>query len=119
VLITSNGGPVHLYRNDVGNGYHPIRFRLRGTASNRDGIGARVRVFAGDQRYWRMVKTGSSYLSQSELPLTFGLGTRTRADRIVIDWPSGAKSDLTALAAGVSYEITEGKGVTAQRPLGK
>jgi hypothetical protein len=119
VLITSNGGPVHLYRNDVGNGYHPIRFRLRGTASNRDGIGARVRVFAGDQRYWRMVKTGSSYLSQSELPLTFGLGTRTRADRIVIDWPSGAKSDLTALAAGVSYEITEGKGVTAQKALAK
>jgi hypothetical protein len=121
VLITSNGGPVHLYRNDVGNGYRAIRLTLRGTKSNRDAIGARVTVFSGNQRYWRMVKTGSSYLSQSELPLTFGLASRPRADRvvIVIEWPSGAKAELDGLPAGVSYEITEGKGITAKKPLGR
>jgi hypothetical protein len=117
VLITSNSGPAFLYRNDVANGHRAIRLTLRGTRSNRDAIGARVRVFAGDQKYWRMVKTGSSYLSQSELPLTFGLGPRTRAERVVVEWPSGAKEELTNLAAGQAYEVTEGKGVTSARPL--
>jgi hypothetical protein len=119
VLITSNGGAVFLYRNDLGNGHRAVRFTLRGTKSNRDAIGARVRVFAGEQKYWRMVKTGSSYLSQSELPLTFGLGSRTRVDRVVIEWPSGAKEERTNLAAGQAYEIVEGKGITSQRPFGR
>jgi hypothetical protein len=119
VLITSNAGPVFLYRNDVGSGHRAVRFTLRGTKSNRDAIGARVRVFAGDQKYWRMVKTGSSYLSQSELPLTFGLGPRARVDRVVIEWPSGGKEEHANLAAGQAYEIVEGKGITSQRPFGR
>ena len=117
VLITSNSGPAFLYRNDVANGHRSVRLTLRGTRSNRDAIGARVRVFAGDQKYWRMVKTGSSYLSQSELPLTFGLGPRERAERVIVEWPSGAKEEITNLAAGQSYEITEGKGVTGAKTL--
>jgi hypothetical protein len=119
VLITSNAGPVSLYRNDVANGHRAIRFTLRGTKSNRDAIGARVRVFAGKQTYSRMVKTGSSYLSQSELPLTFGLAERTTVDRVTVEWPSGTKTELSNLAAGLAYEVTEGKGLTSQRPLAR
>jgi hypothetical protein len=117
VVITSNGGPAFLYRNDVLNGHRVIRFTLRGTKSNRDAIGAKVRVTAGGQRYSKMVKTGSSYLSQSELPLSFGLGRQTTVDRVEIDWPSGGREELKALAAGMSYEVVEGKGIAAKKPL--
>jgi hypothetical protein len=117
VVITSNGGPAFLYRNDVTTSHRVIRLTLRGTKSNRDAIGARVRVFAGDQTYWKMVKTGSSYLSQSELPLSFGLGTRDRADRVIIEWPNGAKEELKGVAAGQAYEVTEGRGITARQKL--
>jgi enediyne biosynthesis protein E4 len=117
VLITANGGPASLYRNDPSRAHRAIRLQLRGTTSNRDAIGARVRVQAGAERYSRTVKTGSSYLSQSELVLTFGLGARTAADRVLIEWPSGKKEELTALPAGQSYIVTEGKGVTAKSPL--
>ena len=65
------------------------RFRLTGTESNRDGIGASVRIYYGGQSSSRMVRTGSSYLSQSELPVTFGLGKRDSIDRAVIRWPNG------------------------------
>ena len=117
VVITTNGGPAFLYRNDVANGHHVIRLTLRGTKSNRDAIGAKVRVTAGSERYSRMVKTGSSYLSQSELPLTFGLGSRGVADRIEIEWPSGAREELKQVAAGAAYEVVEGKGITGKRGL--
>ena len=70
-----------------------------------------MRVFAGRDRYSRTVKTGSSYLSQSELPLTFGLGTAAKADRIVVEWPSGKTDELKDVAAGRSYTIVEGKGI--------
>ncbi len=91
VVITTNGGPAALYRNDSPAGNRALRLHLRGVTSNRDGIGARVRVFAGRDRFARTVKTGSSYLSQSELPLTFGLGAATKADRVVVEWPSRAR----------------------------
>jgi hypothetical protein len=76
-------------------------------------------VFAGKLRSWRMVKTGSSYLSQSELPLSFGLGATKTIDRVVVEWPSGANEELTNLASGHTYEIVEGKGVTAKTPLAR
>jgi enediyne biosynthesis protein E4 len=63
-----------------------------------------------------MVRTGSSYLSQSELPLTFGLGTAPWADDVTVQWPSGRRDHLGALDAGAEYTVTEGKGVTATRP---
>jgi hypothetical protein len=117
VLITTNNGPAFLYRVDSPAAAHSLRVKLHGTKSNRDAIGARVRVFAGTDKYWRSVKTGSSYLSQSELPVTFGLGGHARADRLVVEWPSGAKDELTDLAAGQAYEITEGRGITATQKL--
>ncbi|MGB7600334.1 MAG: CRTAC1 family protein [Candidatus Sulfotelmatobacter sp.] len=112
LLLTTNNGPAYLYRNDQLSGNRSIRFRLVGTKSNRDGIGATVRIVSGGLSQSRMVKSGSSYLSQSELPLTFGLEKRDRVERAVIAWPSGRTEEFTNLAAGRSYECTEGKGIT-------
>jgi enediyne biosynthesis protein E4 len=114
LLITTNNGPAYLYRNDQTSGNRSIRFRLVGTKSNRDGIGATVRVFAGGLTQSRLVKGGSSYLSQSELPVTFGLEKRDRVERVVIDWPSGRTEEYKDLAAGRCYECTEGKGIVPQ-----
>ncbi len=111
LLLTTNNGPAHLYRNDQQSGNRSIRFRLVGTKSNRDGIGATVRVFAGGLTQSRMVKSGSSYLSQSELPLTFGLEKRDHIERAVIEWPSGRTEEFKNVAAGRCYECTEGKGI--------
>jgi hypothetical protein len=114
LLLTTNNGPAYLYRNDQLSGNHSIRFRLVGTKSNRDGIGATVRIVSGGFSQSRMVKSGSSYLSQSELPVTFGLEKRDRVERAVIAWPSGRTEEFTNLAAGRSYECTEGKGISPQ-----
>ena len=114
LLITTNNGPAYLYRNDLLGGNRSIRFRLVGTKSNRDAIGARVRIFTGSLIQSRLVKGGSSYLSQSELPVTFGLEKRGRIDRAVIDWPSGRMEEYKNLAAGRCYECTEGKGIVPQ-----
>ncbi len=114
LLLTTNNGPTHLYRNDQQSGNRSIRFRLVGTKSNRDGIGATVRVVSGGLTQSRMVKGGSSYLSQSELPVTFGLEKRDRIERMVIEWPSGRTEEFKNLATGRCYECTEGKGVVQQ-----
>ena len=114
LLITTNNGPAYLYRNDQLAGNRSIRFHLVGTKSNRDAIGARVRVFVAGITQSRMVKGGSSYLSQSELPVTFGLEKRDRVDRVVIDWPSGRTEEFKNLSAGRTYECTEGKGIVPQ-----
>ena len=114
LLLTTNNGAAHLYRNDQLAGNHSIRFRLVGTKSNRDAIGATVHLFSGGLSQTRMVKSGSSYLSQSELPVTFGLEKRDRAERVVIIWPSGRIEEFTNLAAGRCYECTEGKGIAPQ-----
>lgn len=108
VLMTTNHGPAFLYRNDLRNGNRGLRIHLTGTRSNRDAIGAVVRVSTPDGKQMQMVKSGSSYLSQSEFPLTFGLGSRDRADRIVVEWPSGAVQDFSGVKAG-AYQCTEGK----------
>ncbi len=115
LLLTTNNGPAYLYRNDQLEGNRSIRFRLVGTKSNRDAIGALVRIVAGGMTQWRMVKSGSSYLSQSELPVTFGLGKSDRLDSAVIQWPSGRTEDFKNLSAGRCYECVEGKGIS---PLG-
>ena len=111
VLITTNHGPAHLYRNDQLAGNRSIRVRLVGTKSNRDAIGASVHIYRGGQTSSRMVKSGSSYLSQSELPLTFGMGKRDMAERMVIHWPSGQTEEHKNLHAGRRYECVEGKGI--------
>jgi len=112
LLLTTNSGPAFLYRNDQRAGNRSIRFRLLGTKSNRDAIGAVVRIFNGSAGQSRLVKGGSSYLSQSELPVTFGLGKRDRVERVTIQWPSGRTEEFKNLAAGRAYECVEGKGIT-------
>ncbi|MFZ0538270.1 MAG: CRTAC1 family protein [Candidatus Sulfotelmatobacter sp.] len=114
LLLTTNNGPAYLYRNDQLSGNRSIRFRMIGTKSNRDGIGATVRITSGGLSQAKMVKSGSSYLSQSELPLTFGLQKRDHVERVVIVWPSGRTEEFTNLAAGRCYECTEGRGISPQ-----
>ena len=114
ILMTTNNGPASLFRNDHLAGNHSIRFHLRGTKSNRDAIGATVRIFANGQSQSRVVRGGSSYLSQSELPLTFGLGKRDKIDRVVIDWPSGRTEEYKDLGAGKTYKLLETKGIQEQ-----
>jgi hypothetical protein len=118
VLVTTNGGAAHLYRNEGGTN-HSLRVKLAGTRSNRDGIGAIVRVTNGSDKQWLMMKSGSSYLSQSELVLTFGLGAKTKADAVEIQWPSGQVDKLSNIAAGQTVTIQEGKGVIGARAYGK
>ncbi len=117
VVITTNGGPARVYRNDLEASNKSVRVTLHGTRSNRDGIGARVRAKIGSTWLTRLVRTGSSYLSQSELPVTFGLGTTPTIDEAIVEWPSGARDSVGPLRAGRSYAITEGKGITGDRPL--
>ena len=102
-----------MFRNDQLAGRRSIRFRLVGMKSNRDAIGAIVKIFHEGSSQSRLVKTGSSYLSQSELPVTFGVGTRDRVDRAVIYWPSGRTEEFRNLATGKAYECVEGKGITS------
>jgi hypothetical protein len=118
ILVTTNGGAAHLYRNEGGTN-QSLRVKLSGTKSNRDGIGAIVRVTSGNDKQWLMMKSGSSYLSQSELVLTFGLGSKTKADALEVQWPSGQVDKLSNIAAGQTVTIQEGKGVIGARPYGR
>ena len=111
LLLTTNNGPAYLYRNDLTTGNRSIRFRLTGTKSNRDAIGAMVKIFQGGVQQMRMVRGGSSYLSQSELPVTFGVGRSERVERATIEWPSGRSEEYSSLTTGKTYEIVEGKGL--------
>jgi hypothetical protein len=111
LLVTSNGGPARLLRNDGGNRNHYLRVRTVGSRSSRDGIGARVTLTtASGVKRWGLVKTGSSYCSQSELPLTFGLGADTRVPRVEVAWPSGRVDVLNDVAADRTVIVEEGTG---------
>jgi hypothetical protein len=118
VLITTNNGPAYLYRNDGGTN-HCIRFRTVGTKSNRDGIGTNVRIWTPEGVRWLTVKSGSSYLSQSDRSVTFGLGQYQSIERAQFEWPSGLKQELGKLDADRSYVIEEGKGIVADTALAK
>ena len=106
VLISSNSGPAYLFRNDGGNRNHWLCVRLRGSKSNRDGIGAVIRVESASGKQWNMVRSGSSYCSQSDLALTFGLG-KDAAASVEIGWPSGTVQKLGSVPANQFLNITE------------
>ncbi len=120
VVVTTNNGPAHLFRNENGNSNDLLQLKLVGTQSNRDAIGAKVRLTAeGGMRQLAMVKSGSSYLSQSEFPLTFGLGKPGSIHEVnlEIDWPSGRKESLAHIAPDQFLVIEEGKGIVSARPI--
>jgi hypothetical protein len=122
LLLSTNGGPVYLFENDFTGSpaaaNKSLRIKLSGTKSNRDGIGTAVKLTAGGESQSEMLRSGSSYLSASELVLTFGLAMHEQADSIEIRWPSGQVDKLTNVAAGQTVTVTEGKGITASRKYG-
>jgi hypothetical protein len=111
VLLTENHGPARLYRNDGGNTNHFISIRTRGVRSNRDGIGTVIRVTSAGGQQWGMVRSGSSYCSQSDMSLTFGLGKDTQVIAIDVEWPSGQKDHITGVPANQHITVEEGKGL--------
>jgi hypothetical protein len=112
ILMTTNNGPAYLFRNDQPAGNRSLRFRLTGTKSNRDAIGATVRIYHDGSSQSRLVKSGASYLSQSELPVTFGVGKRDRVERVTVTWPSGGTEEFKNIATGRAYDCVEGKGLS-------
>ena len=90
-----------------------------GTKSNRDGIGAVVKLTSGGETQSQMLRSGSSYLSSSELVLTFGLAQHDKADTLEITWPGGQVDHLSNVAAGETVTLTEGKGQTSTRLYAK
>jgi enediyne biosynthesis protein E4 len=118
ILVATNGGPAALFRNS-GATNHSLRIRLIGTKSNRDGIGSDVRVTAGTDAQTKTLRSGSSYLSSSELVLTFGLGSHPQADAIEIRWPSGQIDQLKNVAADQIITVKEKEGIAAAKPLAK
>jgi hypothetical protein len=115
LLISTNHGPAYLFRNDGGNRNHWLSVKLTGTKSNRDGIGAVVRVQSAGGKQWNTVRSGSSYCSQSDLALTFGLGKDTAAS-IQVEWPSGTKQQIGSVAADQFLAIDEARGITGRSP---
>ena len=119
VLVTNNGGPVYLFRNEGGNQKNWLSIRTVGAKSNRDGIGAVIRIDTASGKQWGMVRSGSSYCSQSDLALTFGLGADQAVAALEIEWPSGAKQKLTNISANQGITIEEGKGIVSQWKPGR
>jgi len=116
ILISTNNGPTRLFRNDGKSRNHWLSVRLEGTKSNRDGIGAVVRLASASGKQWNMVRSGSSYCSQSDLALTFGLGHDTSAS-LEVDWPSGARDKIAGVPADHHLVIREGTSVARNTPL--
>jgi hypothetical protein len=117
VLMTTNGGRAYLFHNE-GVTNHSLRIKLIGTKSNRDGIGAVITVVSGADKQTKMIRSGSSYLSQSELVATLGSGQKTRADVVEIQWPSGQTDKLSNVNASQTITVQEGKGIVASRGFG-
>jgi len=120
LLITTNNGPARLLRNDNANQNDLLRVRTVGTRSNRDGIGAKVVVKTSKGRtVSEMVRTGSSYCSQSELPLTFGLGKPEDGTTLTVEiaWPSGQKDRIADVKPNQTITVQEGKGIISAAPI--
>jgi enediyne biosynthesis protein E4 len=116
ILILNVGEPPTLLRNHLANGNHWVEFKLRGTKSNRAAIGSRLTIHSGELSQFNEVRGGSSYLSQNDIRLHFGLGRNAKIDSVDISWPSGFAEHLGNLAADRIYTIEEGKGIIPTSP---
>ena len=118
LLVTANNGPARLIRNDGGNQNNLLRIKAVGTASNRDGIGAKITLkLASGMKLSSMVKTGSSYASQSEMPVTLGLGKTDRVAKLEIIWPSGRVEVVSDVEANQAITVEEAKASSPPSPL--
>jgi hypothetical protein len=111
-IVTLNvGEPPSLFLNIGAYGNHRVLFKLIGTKSNRAAIGARVTISAGKLPSFSEVKAGSSYLSQNDLRVHFGLGSEKMIDTVDVRWPNGTVETLHQVAADAIYTIVEGQGI--------
>jgi hypothetical protein len=117
LLIGNVGHTADLLRNDGGNNNNSLSIRTVGSKSNRDGIGARLKLTIAGKVLLQEVRAGSSYLSQSDLRVHFGMGKAPRAERLEIRWPSGAVEVLQDVEANQILTVTEGRGVTSRTPM--
>jgi len=117
VLILNVDGPPTLLINRTENAGHAVLFHLIGTKSNKSAIGARVTVSAGDLAQFNEIRGGSSYLSQNDLRLHFGLAAHTIIDSVQVDWPSGKQETYKQLPADFIYTIVEGSGIRERTPF--
>jgi hypothetical protein len=116
-VVGNNGQTVDVLRNDGGNSSNALLVRLVGSKSNRDGIGARVKLTVGGRVLMRYVKAGSSYQAQNDLRVHFGLASAQQADRMEILWPGGTVDTVEGIKANQIVTVTEGRGVTRQEPF--
>ncbi len=115
LLITTNNGPARLFRNDARQTNKRLRVTLVGSQSNRSGIGATVRlILKGGRQVWTTVHTGSSYCSQSELPVTLGAGQAGEIQSLEVVWPGGRNESISGAALDESITIQEGRGIVAR-----
>lgn len=120
ILLTENSGPVHLWRNDLSEGGHFLRIHVEGREGNRDGLGTQLSAFVGGLRMERRVRTGSSFMSQLEKTVTFGVGDVDLVDSLFVRWPSGRIDRFTELAVNREYSLLEGDGqFTIRSPEGE
>jgi len=117
LLVTANGGAPRLLRNTGANG-HALVIAATGVRSNRSALGARFTIAAGGRTQTREIKSGESYLGQSDLRVHVGLGAAERADRIEIRWPSGTLERIDNVAADQILTVQEGKGIASRQPFG-
>jgi hypothetical protein len=108
ILVTENGGPVHLWRNEsAGAGKHYLRVTVEGDTSNRNGYGVQLIAVVGERRMYRRIRSGSSFLSHSEAAATFGLGAAAEVDTLVVQWPAGKVDRLTSIKADREIKLFE------------
>jgi hypothetical protein len=111
IALATLAGPAYLFRNDGGNQHNWLRVRVAGSKSNRNGIGTSVRVSSASGAQTQVVRSGSSYASQSELTLTFGLGRDRSVSRVDVQWPSGASQAFKGLTPNQVIVIDEERGL--------
>ena len=114
VIMNMNDRPS-LLRNEGGNRNRFLNVRLVGTRSNRSAIGARVTLTVGSRTLVNEVRSGSTFMSQSDLRLHFGLGQAQTVERLEVEWPSGAKESVTAVAANSFITVVEGQGISRDK----
>jgi hypothetical protein len=116
ILVTENGGPVHLWRNELNNGHHFLRLHIQGRQGNRDGIGTRVVAIVDSLRMERRIRTGSSFLTSSEKVADFGLGQAMQVDSLLVYWLNGRIDRFANVNADRELLLIEGSNDLVEYP---